>query len=53
MIHFAPTERRLRLLDPMCGYVSPTDDVSMDASKCDCPECLDWIRLTETEESKS
>ena len=43
IIHFAPTERKLRLLDPMCGYVGPADDISTDQKLCTCPECRDWI----------
>lgn len=42
-VHFAPTLKRLRLLDPMCGYVGPNDDISTDPRQCTCRTCLDWI----------
>jgi hypothetical protein len=44
--HFAPTEKRERQQDVMCGYVAPGDKVSTDRNSCTCPECLDWITHT-------
>lgn len=43
-MHFAPNLKRAIAKDPMCGYVSPQDEICTDASLCTCPECLDWIR---------
>lgn len=43
-MHFAPTEKRQSQLDPMCGYVAPSDEICTDANLCTCPECLDWIK---------
>lgn len=42
--HFAPTKKKLDQSDPMCGYVGTGHLVSMDPAKCNCVECLDWIR---------
>ena len=44
VVHFAPTLKKLEQLDPMCGYVGPTDMVSLDRDKCTCQDCLDWMR---------
>jgi hypothetical protein len=41
--HFAPTEKRERQQDVMCGYVAPGDSVSMDPQACTCSDCRDWI----------
>jgi hypothetical protein len=43
LVHFAPTLKRFRLSDPICGYVGPADEVSTDPHLCTCRECLDWI----------
>jgi hypothetical protein len=43
-MHYAPTEKRLRIKDPMCGYVPPGDEICRDPNLCTCPECLDWIK---------
>jgi len=43
VVHFAPTEKRLRQEDVMCGYVAPGDTVSMDPQACTCGDCRDWI----------
>jgi hypothetical protein len=42
-MHFAPTEKRLRQREPMCGYVGIDDEICTDPGLCTCPECLDWI----------
>lgn len=44
VVHYALTQKRLRQLDPMCGYLPPDDDISMDPRRCTCTECLDWIK---------
>lgn len=50
LMHYAPTQKRLRQLDPMCGYLPPDDDISLDPRRCTCVECLGWI--TPSQESK-
>lgn len=52
-MHFAPTERRMRLRDPMCGYVAPNDEICTDPKLCTCPECLDWIGTPEQDQAPS
>jgi hypothetical protein len=43
IVHFAPSQKAMRQVQPMCGYVGPDDDISMDPRRCTCQECLDWI----------
>ena len=43
LTHFAPTERRVSIRDPMCGYAKPGDDVTRDSAQCTCAECLHWL----------
>jgi hypothetical protein len=43
IVHLAPTLKRLRTSDVMCGCVGPQDEVSLDPKRCTCQECLDWI----------
>jgi len=47
IVHFAPTMTRMRQLSPICGYLGPEDDLSIDRRRCTCTECLDWISSAE------
>jgi hypothetical protein len=51
-MHYAPTSRRLKIKDPVCGYVALDDEICMDPTLCTCPECLDWIRPDHDKEVK-
>lgn len=44
IVHFALTQKQLRQVNPMCGYIAPDDDISIDPRRCTCTECLDWIK---------
>src|ERR1700753_921209 len=49
-VHFAPTEKRLRQQDVMCGYVATGDAVSLDPNACTCEDCRAWIFPTKEKE---
>jgi hypothetical protein len=52
IVHFAPSQKAMRQVQPMCDYVGPADDISMDPRRCTCTECLDWIKPAQ-EDGKS
>jgi hypothetical protein len=44
VVHYAPSDKMLRVRQPMCGYAGPNDGISRDTKECTCPECLGWMQ---------
>jgi hypothetical protein len=44
VVHFAPTEKRVRQRDPMCGFAPEEDAISTDPEAVNCQDCADWIK---------
>lgn len=47
VVHFAPTAKRKELMNVMCGYVAPDDDITTNPLECTCGDCKDWLRPPE------
>lgn len=43
VVHFAPTEKRLKQRESMCGFVPDEDELSTDPAAVTCQDCVDWI----------
>lgn len=43
IVHFAPSMKAMRQIQPMCGCIGLDDDISTDPRRCTCQECRDWI----------
>lgn len=46
VVHFAPSEQRVKLRDPICGYAAPEDELSTNRDEITCQECGDWIGVS-------